>query len=149
MLIGAVVFIMWLGLDRWSGGPAAGTIGKGVAALPPAGRIIWLTVRTVAASLTVPIAEELAFRGFLLRRFISPEFETVDWRKFTWFSFLASSLLFGAMHGGRWIAGTLAGMLYAVAMLRRGRMGDAVAAHGTTNALLAAWVLARGEWWLW
>jgi hypothetical protein len=32
---------------------------------------------------------------------------------------------------------------------RRGRIGEAVAAHAVTNALLAVWVIARGQWGLW
>ncbi len=35
----------------------------------------------------------------------------------------------------------MAGVAYAWAMLRRGKIGDAVIAHATTNALLAAYVL--------
>lgn len=34
-------------------------------------------------------------------------------------------------------------------MLRRGRIGDAVLAHATTNALLAAYVLVFHQWQLW
>jgi len=53
------------------------------------------------------------------------------------------------MHGDRWIAGTAAGLLYAIAFLWRGRIGDAVVAHGTTNALLAGYVLVSGNWGFW
>jgi len=53
------------------------------------------------------------------------------------------------LHGDRWLAGTLAGLIYAFAFLRRGRIGDAVIAHATTNALLAVWVLAGSRWYLW
>jgi CAAX prenyl protease-like protein len=101
------------------------------------------------AVVTVPIAEELAFRGFLLRRLISPDFDLVDFRRFTYTAVVISSVVFGVLHGGRWIAGTVAGVLYAAAMLRRGRIGEAVVAHATTNALIAAWVLVRGDWYLW
>ncbi len=94
---------------------------------------------------TAPIAEELAFRGFLLRRLISSDFEAVGWRRWTYFSLLASSLAFGLMHGSRWLAGTVAGLLYAAALLRGGRIGDPVAAHPTSKALLAAGVLIRGD----
>jgi hypothetical protein len=34
-------------------------------------------------------------------------------------------------------------------MLRRGRIGEAVAAHALTNALLAIYVLVSGHWQLW
>jgi CAAX prenyl protease-like protein len=97
---------------------------------------------------TVPLAEELAFRGYLTRRLIAPDFECVPLGRFTWASFLVSSALFGALHG-RWLAGTLAGMLYALALYRRRNLADPVLAHALTNALLAVHVLATGAWSLW
>ena len=146
---GVVVLLMWLGLDRLEGVQPDNGIAAGLAALPQPAHGIWIAMRVLGASVTVPIAEELAFRGYLLRRLQSADFETVPWRKFTYVALLASSLVFGLLHGSHWIAGTFAGLLYAVAMLRRGRLGDAVIAHATTNALLAVWVLSRGAWWLW
>ena len=62
--------------------------------------------------ITVPIAEELAFRGYLLRRLLSAHFDDLSTLRFTWLSFVVSSVLFGALHG-RWLAGTVAGMCYA------------------------------------
>jgi CAAX prenyl protease-like protein len=60
-----------------------------------------------------------------------------------------SSLVFGLMHGHQWLLGLVAGLAYALLLRRRGRMGDAVMAHAVSNLLLAAWVLARGDWGLW
>jgi CAAX prenyl protease-like protein len=120
-----------------------------LAALPSAARISWLVFRTAAAVITVPIAEELAFRGFLIRRISSADFESLDPRYYTYVAVLVSSVAFGLLHGDRWLAGTLAGVIYAVAFLRRGRIGDAVVAHATTNALLAVFVLVAGKWDLW
>jgi membrane protease YdiL (CAAX protease family) len=40
-------------------------------------------------------------------------------------------------------------LLYAFAFLRNGRIGDAVAAHATTNAMLAGYVVLWGKWALW
>ena len=48
-----------------------------------------------------------------------------------------------------WLAGTLAGLFYAWALIRRSRIGEAVIAHATTNALLAAYVLLFQKWHLW
>jgi exosortase E/protease (VPEID-CTERM system) len=146
---GCAVFGIWMGLDFAAGVHPANGIGGGLASLPPAARVAWLVVRTAAAVITVPIAEELAFRGFLIRRLISGDFESLDPRRYTYFAVLISSVAFGLMHGGRWLAGTLAGLIFAWAFLRRGRIGDAVVAHATTNALLAAWVLVSGKWYLW
>ncbi len=149
VLTGVVVLAMWLGLDRFSGASTNSSIGAGLAALPASARIAWLMVRTAAAVITVPIAEELVFRGFLIRRLISSNFDSLDPRRYTYVSLLISSVAFGLLHGDRWLAGTLAGLLYAIAYLRRGRIGDAVIAHATTNGLLAAWVLMGARWYLW
>lgn len=148
-VVGVLVFGLWLGLDRLSGVHATNAIASGLAPWPAPARLAWLAIRTLAAVVTVPIAEELAFRGFLIRRLISSDFESVAPRTFTWLSLLGSSLAFGLMHGDRWIAGMIAGLLYAAAFLWRGRIGDAVVAHATTNGLLAVWVLVRGDWGLW
>ena len=43
----------------------------------------------------------------------------------------------------------LAGMAFALVLKWRGRIGDAVVAHATSNLLLAAWVVLRGDWAQW
>jgi CAAX prenyl protease-like protein len=149
VLAGCAVFGIWLGLDLMSGTHPQNAIAAGLALLSSPERISWLVIRTLAAVITVPIAEELAFRGFLIRRLSSADFETLNPRHYTYISVLVSSVTFGLLHGDRWLAGTVAGLIYAVAFLRRGRIGDAVVAHATTNALLAAWVLLAGKWALW
>jgi CAAX prenyl protease-like protein len=98
--------------------------------------------------LTVPIAEELAFRGYVLPKLVAHNFETVRPGQFTWVACLVSSVLFGVLHG-RWLAGTLAGIGYTLALRQRGQLADAVVAHMTTNALIAAYVLSQGAWSLW
>ncbi len=146
---GLVVFAMWVGLDLSRRGAVDDSLGAGLATVSPWFRATWLALRVAGAVITVPIAEELAFRGFLIRRFLSPDFESRGLKEYTLLALVLSSLLFGLMHGNRWPEGTLAGLVYAGSMLRRGRLGDAVAAHATTNALLAAWVLSHGAWHLW
>ncbi len=148
-LTGGVVFLLWIGLDRFAGIPRESGIAAGVAALSQPARIAWLTFRTLAAVVTVPIAEELAFRGFLLRRLIAADFESVSFQRWTWLAVAGSSVAFGFMHGDRWIAGTAAGLLYAGVQKWRGRIGDAMVAHSVTNALIAVWVLWGGNWSLW
>ena len=148
-LAGLAVFGIWLGLDRFSGAHLDSPIGPGLASLGSSGRLTWLAFRIIGAIATVPIAEELAFRGFLIRRVISADFDSLNPRRFTYLSILVSSVAFGLLHGDRWIAGSVAGLIYAAVFLRRGRIGDAVFAHALTNALLAAWVLWSGRWYLW
>jgi len=147
--IGVAVFLLWIGLDRLTGISVATAMPGALSASSVAAQIIWISFRVLAATITVPIAEELAFRGFLLRRLVSPDFESVSFRRITWLALVGSSVLFGALHGSRWPAGIVAGLVYAYAVIRQGRIGEAVAAHATTNALLAAYVLAFGQWQLW
>jgi CAAX prenyl protease-like protein len=120
-----------------------------LAASPSPVRITWIAIRTLAAVVTVPIAEELAFRGFLLRRLVSSDFDSVPLRGLHWFALLASSVVFGLLHGGRWVVGTAAGVSYGLLQARRGRIGDAAAAHAVSNALLAAYVLIFQQWQFW
>lgn len=144
--VGVAVFVLWM----WGAVPGpAKAMPTALAAATPALSLTWIILRLIGGVVTVPIAEELAFRGFGLRRLISSDFESVPWKSFTWTSLLISSVLFGAMHGERWLAGTAAGVLYALAMRWRGRLGDAILAHAVTNGLLAVWVLAFGRWELW
>ena len=67
----------------------------------------------------------------------------------TLMAIVLSSLAFGIMHEGRWIAGTLAGFVFVVVVRRSGRMGDAAAAHAVSNLLLSVWVLITGDWAQW
>jgi CAAX prenyl protease-like protein len=148
ILIGTAVFVVWLGMERVLGNTGTGSVIPGSLTGMPAGMAAaWLIFRVLGSVITVPIAEELAFRGYVLRRFISSDFDKIAPR-FAWLSFLSSSFLFGVLHG-RWLAGTAAGMFYAWAMYRRGRVADAIMAHATTNALIAADVLIFGSWKLW
>lgn len=147
-VIGLVVFVLWIAPDLLASAPR-GVMPSQLSTATPLARNAWLAIRVLAAVVTVPVAEELAFRGFLYRRLISADFESVSLRRFSWFAFLVSSALFGALHGSRWPAGIVAGALYALVLLRRGRIGDAVAAHATTNALIAVDVLAFHHWSLW
>ena len=53
------------------------------------------------------------------------------------------------MHGPRWPAGIVAGLLFGWLAKGTGRIGEAVVAHGVTNALIAVYALGFGQWQLW
>jgi len=108
----------------------------------------WLIARVLGSVVVVAVAEELAFRGYLLCGLIVDDFTAVSPKQFTAMSFLISSVAFGALHG-RWLAGILAGMIYAAAQYRRGQISDAIVAHAVTNGLLAAYVVIFGHWAFW
>jgi exosortase E/protease (VPEID-CTERM system) len=149
VVIGCGVFALWMGLEPTDPDHVAGrTLRSGLSALSQESAAVWLCFRVVGSVIVVPLAEELAFRGYLSRRLISADFASVPPGRLTASSFGISSLLFGALHG-RWVAGTLAGMAFALAYRRRGELSDAVVAHAVANALIAASVLAGGAWSLW
>jgi exosortase E/protease (VPEID-CTERM system) len=145
VVIGGSAFTAWVALEPAAG--AESTSQPPWAHMPTAWVGPWITCRVLGAIVVVPLAEELAFRGYLLRRLQAQDFQHVPSGQFRWLPFLATSVLFGILHG-RWIAGTVAGMLYGLALYRRGQLGDAVLAHSVTNALIAGCVLL-GAWSLW
>ena len=146
--IGLATFAIWMALEPADTAGASSALRSGLERMSPIESTLWLAFRLIGSTIAVPLAEELAFRGYLTRRLIRPDFEAVEPGRFSWPSFLISSLLFGALHQ-RWLAGTLAGMLYALAATRRGRLADAVVAHAVTNALIGALALGAGRLALW
>jgi exosortase E/protease (VPEID-CTERM system) len=166
IVAGVVVFVLWIWLDRVMAGEGSlrkllgghavsdnsvvlTSIGEGLARLSRGQRVVWIAVRAIAAVITVPLAEELAFRGFVARRMVSPNIEEVSYRSLSLTAVLASSLIFGILHGRMWFAGLLAGTIFALVAKLRGRLGEAVAAHATANLLIALWVITRGDYSLW
>lgn len=146
-LAGALMFALWMMLDTapW---PASEQIWGELQHLPRWSLALWIAGRVLGSVLVVPVVEELAFRGFLLRRLVSVDFTAVSYRHLTPLAVLVSSLAFGALHE-RWLAGAMAGVVYAGVAWRTGSLRDAVIAHAVTNALIAVVVLATGRYSLW
>ena len=144
---GVVVFALWWLASLWLSKPSA--MPAQLVAMSTAGRAVWIAVRALAAVITVPIAEELAYRGYLMRRLVAADFESVRFQEVGVVALLLSALAFGIMHGSMWPAGIIAGVIYGLVAKRSGSLGEAVAAHATTNALLALYVLRAGQWQLW
>jgi CAAX prenyl protease-like protein len=147
IIFGMAVFGVWMCLAP-VGHHSPTVLADGLATLPGGLAVVWMGFRVIGSVLIVPIAEELAFRGYVIHKLVARDFATVRPGQFTPFACLISSVLFGLLHG-RWLAGTLAGIGYALALRRRGQLADAVVAHMTTNALIAAYVLSQHAWSLW
>jgi CAAX prenyl protease-like protein len=76
---------------------------------------------------------------------ISPRFENVAFSTFSWLALIVSSAAFAMLHE-RWLAAFFAGLIYALLMLRRGRLSDAIAAHMASNAVIIAWAVVAQQW---
>jgi CAAX prenyl protease-like protein len=140
---GLAVGAAWIATDPGKG--ADGPLGAWLAALPAGLAALWLALRALGSVVFVPLAEELAFRGYLHRVLISARFESVSFGTFRPLAFLVSTLAFGAMHQ-RWLAACLAGAVYAALMYRSKRLADPIAAHMASNAAIMAWAVAMEQW---
>lgn len=145
--LGAVCFAIWTLLAHPDGAADSAIAGhlRNLSAIAMTG---WVGFRVAGAVITAPVVEELAFRGYLLRKLVASDFESVPFDKFTGYSFIISSVAFGVLHQSL-IAGITAGLLFAIAMYSRGRLADAIAAHATANAFLATYIIITGHWSLW
>lgn len=144
VLLGIGVFVLWSAAVHFlvpdAGMPAP------LAGASPLLRVSWIVCRVASAVLTVPLAEELAYRGFLMRRLQSRDFDSLAYVRVGWLALAASSMVFGAAHGALWLPGIVAGFAYGWLVKRQGQLGEAVLAHMTTNALVAAVALGTGNW---
>jgi exosortase E/protease (VPEID-CTERM system) len=144
--LGFLAFAVWVILRPGDTSSAtAVAINTGLDSLSTADAVSWLLFRVVGAVLIFPIAEELAFRGYVLRKLVSVDFEAVSPGHFSWLSFLGSSVLFGAFHG-QWLTGTLVGMVFATALYHGKSLSDAMISHCSTGLLLVGYVLATHHW---
>lgn len=143
ILLGLLVGGTWIATDPGRSEPS--TLGAWLDGLPASLAIFWIAMRIAGTVLLAPLAEELAFRGYIYRKLIAERFDTVAEGAFTWKALIVSSLLFGAIHG-RWLSGALAGIVFVFAMVRSGKLSGAVIAHMAANALIALWAVAFSQW---
>ncbi len=143
---GIVVLILWLNLGAgWM------TIGSAAGFDPTTnGKLDWalIAVRIAGAALVVPVMEELFWRSFLTRWLDNPRFQTVDPGAITLRAIAIGALLFGVEHN-LWFAGIVAGLAYAALYKWQRKLWSPILAHGVTNGLLGAYVVATGSWQYW
>lgn len=145
-LAGGAVLVLWISLDApWMIVGAAGGYDPRVG-----GVIDWplVLVRIGGAALVVPVMEELFWRSFLMRWIESAEFQAVDPSQLGMKSFAVTIFLFGFEHN-LWLAGMVAGAVYAWLYQRYRTLWAPIVAHAVTNGLLGAWVVATGNWSYW
>ncbi len=111
---------------------------------------VWafIAVRTLGLAVVVPIAEELFWRGFLLRWLIDPEWEKVSLGDYTFSSFALVTVMFTLAHP-EWLAAAIYCALLNALLIWKKDLWLCVVAHGVSNLTLVIYVLAYGAWWLW
>ena len=157
--VGVAVFALWVGLDDLLarlGLPAypklkisgAGWNPNVVFGASSPLAIFFVLTRIVGSTFVVPPLEEIFYRSFVYRFLAGKDFLAVPLGKFLPVPFFVTSLLFGLEHR-EWLAGLLCGFAYQGLVIWKGRLGDAVTAHGITNLLLGLWVVWKGAWQFW
>jgi CAAX prenyl protease-like protein len=146
--VGIVAIVIWIAIN-----PFYPKMGKAVPFDPTtissvAQRNVFIGFRVFGAVMVVPVMEELFWRAFLIRWLVNEDFKSVAVGTFTWSSFAVTVALFGGEHY-QWLAGLICGALYNWLYYRRKDVFACVVAHAVSNAALAAWVLARGDWKFW
>ena len=144
---GAVAFALTLWASRMllppHGMPAA------LAAMSAPTRALWLASRAATAIVLLPVAGELAYHGYLMRRLVAEDFEAVTFRSIGLIPLLVAAAAYGVIHHTLWLPAIGAGILYGIVLIRTQRMGEAVAAHFTASLLVTATVLLGHQWQLW
>ncbi|HEY6549025.1 MAG TPA: CAAX prenyl protease-related protein [Vicinamibacteria bacterium] len=152
--VGALAIGIWIAIDPFYPGLSrllgsdSPTPFDPTSIASPGARLTFLVFRVLGAVLVVPLMEELFWRGFLARWLVKDDFQSVPVGTFTPFAFGATVVLFGLEHE-QWLAGLICGALYNGLLYRTKSLTDCVVAHATSNALLAAWVLTRGDFKFW
>jgi CAAX prenyl protease-like protein len=154
--VGIAVFLIWIAPDQLFGyrhfwlfdnaitGSASTSIPTDMQA-----SLWFLALRTLGSVALVPIIEELFWRGWLMRWLINPDFEKVPLGTYAPAAFWVVAILFASEHGPYWEVGLIAGAVYNWWLIRTRSLADCILAHAVTNGILAAYVMASGEWQYW
>jgi CAAX prenyl protease-like protein len=111
--------------------------------------VVLIVFRCLQAVILVPIAEELFWRGWVMRWLVRKDFESLAFGAYTTSSFWICAILFGLEHGPLWHVGIEAGIVYNWWANRTKNLADCVLAHAITNAALSAYVLIANRWEYW
>jgi uncharacterized protein len=148
VIVGLVAIVIWIGIDPFYPKHSSGAAFDPATISSLAQRNVFRAFRVVGAVVVVPVMEELFWRAFLIRWLVKEDFKSVPVGTFTGLSFAVTVGMFGAEHM-QWLAGLICGVLYNWLYYKRKDVFACVIAHAVSNAALAAWVLARGDWKFW
>lgn len=111
-------------------------------------RVVFIVARIAGLSVVVPLAEELFWRGFLMRWLIREDFEQVAIGTYAPFSFWMVVLLFTLAHP-EWFSAAVYCILLNGYLCWKKDLWGCVIAHAVSNFALAIYVLFSRDWYLW
>ncbi len=137
----AALWLLILGNDH----EASATFAHGLQSMSPVLSAAWLLFRAIGSAITVPIAEELAFRGYLLCRLSASESFIRGKITFSGLPVVTTSIAFGLLHSA-WLAGIVAGLIFALVRIRSSHIGDVIVCHALVNLLIFIYAAVTGNW---
>jgi len=106
---------------------------------------IWGFFRLIGFLILIPVLEELVFRSYIISRLSGQNLNNNQKPDFNILAILLSSLLFGFIHDA-WIAGTIAGFIFAYVRYQSESITSCITAHGVANALVFCIAAFTGNW---
>lgn len=149
--VAILVFLLWISPQAFFGFTARRD-GFNPDVFAGAPLAYWATIgfRFLRLVVVVPLVEEIFWRGFLLRYFISEKFDSVPFGAFSWLSFVVVTLGFTLSHSmPDWIAAAITGALYNFVAYRTKSLSSCVLVHAVTNLLLGLWIMQTRQWGFW
>lgn len=151
--LGIILCLLWVWVDHYT--PHFKFLGTRVGYNPSreigtvAGLWFFLAVRFLGLVVVVPFAEELFYRGFLLR-FVT---DTDDFQRVPVGTFSAVALLFNvvlfAMSHPEWLAAGIFALAMCLLLRFTKNLFACVLSHGVTNLLLGVYILHTAQWQYW
>lgn len=157
VLVGLAVFAVWVGPDLLIPGwrthwifqnPVFGHLTVSMPA-ESRGNSLDLFLRVMRATTVVAIAEEIFWRGWLMRWLVDERFTSVPIGFYRASAFWWTAIFFAVEHGAYWEVGLAAGLIYNWWAIRSKSLGDLILAHGLTNAALGLFVILTRRWEYW
>lgn len=149
--IAVITLLLWISPQAFFGSPPR-TNGFNPEFFAVNSAPYWFTIafRFLRLVVVVPLVEEIFWRGFFLRYLIDSNFTRVAIGAFSWFSFVAVSLLFMVSHSTPdWPAAVITGALYNLVAYRSRNLMTCVLTHAVTNLLLGLWIMQTKQWGFW
>jgi uncharacterized protein len=150
VLVGAVVFGIWIAGEEWLPYPHLGNrLGYNpFAQLSAPAAQAFVAVRLYGLVVLVPVFEELLWRSFLIRYATAANFHSIPpWAYSTSAFWIVAGA--AAISHPEWLMALAANALYLLWLRRSRSVFAVVVAHSVTNALLGAHILIAGYWLLW
>lgn len=150
-LFGFLIIAIWIGLEFLNKGNTSGydpTIYTGALFY------LLIAVKIIGMVVVAAVIEEIFMRSFLIRIFISKNFEKIKIGTFTWISFILTTVLFGLLHGytltgSRLVVGLIAGAMFNLWLYYRKDIFSCIQCHAAANLGLVVYVLITQNYLLW